>query len=395
MKSFAVVHNITTPYRVHLFRVLDEELRARDVALHVHFMTRSFGFRPADWQIGSSEMPFEHTFWPNIGPEIRGVPLYVNPGLVAHLARRPADYLMVGAPWASFTGVGVSLLGRRGVGIGWVEGNTHTPGRLGGLLGRAKRAVFERFDIWAVPGEEGRRHAALVLGRTPPDEAVAYLPNLVDERAFGSRPADPEAERRAVRSSLDVPVSHRLAVWPARLKPAKGVVEFLSRLRPSDLEGWSVLILGEGRLRPDVEGMIRDRGLGDRVRLAGTVHHERMPAIYRAADLFLLPSLKDPNPLSVVEAMHAGLPILVSERIGNYPEALEPGRNGWGVDPGDPDSVQRAIDEAFSASPERLAALGQRSREVARERWGSRSAVRRFLDSIPVPNGAGGSGDGP
>jgi glycosyltransferase involved in cell wall biosynthesis len=90
-----------------------------------------------------------------------------------------------------------------------------------------------------------------------------------------------------------------------------------------------------------------------------------------------------------VEALHSGLPILVSNRIGNYPEALREGENGWGLDPMDPESVRAAARAAFGSSPEQRAAMGERSREIGVGHWSSRPAVERFLDQVPVESAGG------
>jgi glycosyltransferase involved in cell wall biosynthesis len=385
MRSFLVVHSITSPYRIHLFRVLADELGARGVAIHVHFMDRSSAHRPRDWEAASAEIPFPHTFWRDIGPTLRGKRWYLNPGLLRTLAREKADYLMVGGPWDSLTGLGASLFARRKVGIGWSEDNTRTPGRIRGAIGAAKRAVLSRYDAVAEPGEEGHRYVRLLFRGDPPVRVVT-LPNIVDESRF--RPDGSETETAAARRELGVG-SERLALWPARLIPNKGVPEFLSHLEPSDLDGWQLVILGQGPLVPRVEEVIEARGLGERVRQVAHVERRRMPACYRAADLFVLPSLKDPNPLSVVEALHTGLPVLLSDRLGNYPEALRSGENGWGFDPSDGASVRRAVESAFGSTPDQRARMGARSRELGAKHWGSEAAIRRFLDAVPVPAGRG------
>lgn len=381
--SFVVVHSITSPYRVHLFNVLHEELEARALGLHVHFMRRRPAHRPQTWQARSRDLTFPHTFWRDIGPTVKGKTWHLNPGLVAHLARRWSDYLLVGGPWSSVTGMLVTATARRRVAIGWVEGNTRTPGRLTGPVGWFKRALLRQLDLLAVPGAEGRRFAALLAGGGRAVSTVS-LPNIVDETRF--RAARPDAgARAALRRELGVSDGHRLALWPARLIPDKGVLELVGELDAGDLEGWTIVVLGDGPLRDPVRARLAERGLGERIRLAEPVAYDRMPAIYQASDLFMLPSFRDSNPLAVVEAMHAGLPLLLSERVGNLPEALRAGENGWALDPANPASVRAAVRAAFSAAPERLKAMGARSRQIAAEQWGSRTAVRRFLHDVMGP----------
>ena len=311
MRSFVVVHNIPSPYRLHLFRVLNERLRARGVDFHVHFMAHTHHDR-RHWRVDSEDIPFSHTFWRDVGPFIRGMKWHFNPGLVVALAKQRTDYLLLGGPWTSLTGAFVSLLARRTTGIAWLEGNTQTPGRINGLALFAKRFLLSRFQFLAVPGKEGKAYTQLILSRSGTLPRIALLPNIVDESLFTPVWQDPNGDHNRIRSQLNVSRDSKLAIWPARLIPTKGTCEFLSRLTPADICGWQVVILGQGPLKNDIEKLIVVRGLKNHIRLVPYVPYALMPSIYGAADLFLLPSLADPNPLSVVEAMHAGLPLLIS-----------------------------------------------------------------------------------
>ena len=377
-KRFAVVHNIPSPYRLHMFSLLNERLRARGVEFHVHFMARSHRHRH-HWSGFSEGIPFPHTFWLNTGPIVRGRKWDFNPGLIAALSGRRTDYLMLGGLWDSLTNFALTILGRRSVGIAWCEGNTSTPGRITGAALTLKRSLLQRLQFCAVPGIEGGKYMQLLLGNASPAPKIVVLPNIVDETLFTPEGRDVEGERRQVRSTLNVAAGDSLALWPARLIPDKGVCEFLSCFDRGDFRGWTIAILGEGPLKGEISRILSERNLQERVRLIPYLPYEKMPSLYRAADLFLLPSMLDPNPLSVVEAMHAGLPILVSKRIGNFPEALRPGENGWGVDPLDEAGLRSAVIGVFSTPRSELRRMGTASREVAASVWEAQGRSMPFL----------------
>lgn len=382
-KTFVVVHNIPSPYRIHLFSVLGERLHTRGISLHVHFMARLHQDRP-HWMLENETLPFSHTFWPDVGPTVRGMRWHLNPGLVRKLRNQPCDYLLVGGLWDSFTNMLISGLAKRAVGIAWLEGNTKTTGRTGGLALAFKQLLLRRYQFVAVPGIEGRDYLQLLIPGTDSPPYTLILPNIVDERKFTPKWQTTADDRQAVYSRFNVAPQDKLAVWPARLVAAKGIVEFLSVVPSQALTGWKLLLLGEGPLKENVQNIVQSRGLEKNVVLSSYVGYDEMPKIYGAADLFLLPSISDPNPLSVVEAMFTGLPILVSDHIGNYPEAFHEGVNGWGFNPFQPDSVLAATRAAFSASREQLEDMGRQSRRIAEDFWGSINAIDRFIAGITV-----------
>ncbi|MEZ0314469.1 MAG: glycosyltransferase family 4 protein [Myxococcota bacterium] len=238
-----------------------------------------------------------------------------------------------------------------------------------------KRFILSRFDLIAVPGEDGVRFTRELLDVPQP---TVILPNLVNETLFRNATAD---DADSIRRDLGLPAEKKLALLPARLAPEKGILELLKTLEHVSLAEWRICIVGEGPLGPSIAEWLSTSRLSGFVSVIGYLPYERMPALYRAADLFVLPSLYDPNPLSVVEALHAGLPLLVSRRLGNLPEALRQGENGFSFEPDDSADALRAAKAAFEASREKLAIMGQSSLVRARF-WQTEGAVARFLDTI-------------
>lgn len=369
---FAVVHNIPSPYRAFLFERMRVILERRGISLEVHFMATGHADRRY-W--GNRELTFRHVFWPDRGVTLRAKEWHFNPGMLRHLWHRPPAYLMVGGPWDSVTGLLASFTPRVRVRIAWFEGNTRTPGRISGAARIIKKALLSSADVLAVPGSEGKRFAELFgdnAGRT------VLLPNLVDEERFAT--VD-RSKAEAFRRRVAMRAEERLAVWPARLIAAKGILPFLTNLPAGALNGWVLALIGDGPLRDAVAEIIAARGLERHVRIVEPCAYEDMPAVYQAADLFLLPSVHDPNPLSVVEAMHSGLPLLISDRLGNYPEAFD-GTNGWVLDPSDASSVRAAASAAFGASREESRRRGDRSKSLAAAFWGTEVSLQRFIATV-------------
>jgi len=381
-QTMTIVHCTPTPYRVHLFGALSRHLTNRGWHLHVHFLAATSSGRP-HW-LCPERIPFAHTFWQSHSLSQRARGVRVHPRLLLHLRSKPPDALYVWAPYDTLGSLLLSGFAPGGVRLCHIEPNTRTPGAMRGPRHYLKLWALRRYRYVVVPGIEGHRWLDLVFGPQGSRPESLTLPNLVDELRFRPRWDLSDDERSAARERLGVPEGKRMALWPARLIPEKGVPEFLGCVEARWLQDWLLVILGEGPLLSRVQHAISESGLNDHVRLVPPLAYEDMPSLYAAADLFVLPSLDDPCPLSVVEASHCGLPLLLSDRVGNYPEGLEPGVNGWGLDPGDPASVRASAEAAFTASSNGLDRMGRASHSRAQQHWTTDTCVRGFLDALGI-----------
>jgi glycosyltransferase involved in cell wall biosynthesis len=135
-------------------------------------------------------------------------------------------------------------------------------------------------------------------------------------------------------------------VFLGRITLQKGVdtlVEAAAQLRAP---GVQVVLVGDGPARERIERRIRQLRIGDRVHIAGFIAHERVPAVLAAADVLVLPSVYEELGTVLVEALHAGLPV-VAARVGGIPAVVEDGVTGLLVAPRDPGALAAAIDRVL------------------------------------------------
>lgn len=125
--------------------------------------------------------------------------------------------------------------------------------------------------------------------------------------------------RQAARDQFDLPADAKLMLAVGRLHEQKNYPYLLSVLRGVD--DVMLAIAGDGDLRPQLETMVDDYGLTHRVRFLGNVARSGIPDLLRAADVFVQPSLFEGQSNSLIEALHEGLPVLVSD-IPEQREAL-------------------------------------------------------------------------
>lgn len=128
--------------------------------------------------------------------------------------------------------------------------------------------------------------------------------------------------------------------------------------------GWDLrlVMLGDGRLRPELQRLAHSEGVGDRVELPGHVSPPEVFGRLRESDLFLLPSRTEGLPRALLEAMALALPCIGAD-VGGIPELLPPNDR---VCPGDVDALAGKIIEVLQ-SPERMAEMSARNLIKARE----------------------------
>jgi len=275
-----------------------------------------------------------------------------------------------------------------GVTCAWCEGNARRPGRLDGILGKIKRFALGGFDFVAVPGVQGARYIALhqaMTGRKMP--GCISLPNLVDERLFNVQDMKMQSHKSKGaayewRRKFGCAPHTKLCIVPSRFDPVKGVIELLSCLKPEMLADWRIVIAGDGPLRAEGERLIHERNLAGLVVINGFVSYEEMPALYAAADLLMLPSLQDQNPLAVVEALHSGLPIAESDQAGNVDEAVTEGKNGWVLPVRDKDRFLEVLRDVFATPRDKLKEMGLCSLQENAQFWNTEKVVRKFMDEM-------------
>lgn len=192
--------------------------------------------------------------------------------------------------------------------------------------------------------------------------------------------------RQRLRQELGIPEAVVLCFTAARLEHVKGHQHLLSAIAQlRSTPSWSELHFvwaGEGGLRPELEEQIVAMEVGDRVHLLG--QRWDIPDWFDAADLFILPSSVEGMPLSIMEAMAKGVPVMASA-VSGIPEEL--GDTGILLPPPDQDAeamVQALVQgiTAWATDPSERAEQGERSRQRANTMFRQQRMVDETLSVI-------------
>jgi glycosyltransferase involved in cell wall biosynthesis len=124
------------------------------------------------------------------------------------------------------------------------------------------------------------------------------------------------------------------------------------------------------------------------VRVHGRCPVEEVHRHYERADIFCLPTRREPFGIAFVEALHHGLPV-VATRIGAVPDLVEHGENGYLVEVGDVDAIATCLDRLL-ADPALRRRMGAAGRERARARYTWPAVARRMIDEISSALGTPG-----
>ena len=118
---------------------------------------------------------------------------------------------------------------------------------------------------------------------------------------------------------------------------------------------------GDGEVE-QVSGLLREKGLMHRVGHLGWCSKDELRALLARSMVYILPSYHEGLPMSLLEAMYAGLPC-VATNVDGIPEAIRSGSNGILVEPGDPAQISAALLRLVRSPGERMA-LGEAARHT-------------------------------
>ncbi len=278
-----------------------------------------------------------------------GVDLRYIPRLARHLARIRPDILHLHNPTAFFYGTLAGKLARVPRIIYTEHGRDWASSKRNKYLHRVLGRLVNRI---VVVSESGR---AVLQAEGVPGWRIATIHNGIDAARFliGE-------DRWGMRARLGFDCEQRLLGIVARLDPIKNHASLL-RAMPQVIQAYpdaTLLIVGDGPLRADLERQASELGLGRHVRFLGT--RDDVPELLVALDVVVLCSFSEGLSLTLLEEGAAGLPA-VATSVGGNPEIVEDGQTGLLVPVGDEEALARAI-ISLLADPERAHAIGQAAR---------------------------------
>jgi glycosyltransferase involved in cell wall biosynthesis len=195
-----------------------------------------------------------------------------------------------------------------------------------------------------------------------PADRITVVPNGIDA---GPRPAP--SDRAAARRRLGLSPDHLVVGTIARLNPVKDLGTLIRAFADFRriAENATLVIIGDGEERAQLESAVRDAALADDVLFLGERDDAR--ALLPAFDVFANSSISEGVSLTILEAMAAELPV-VATRVGGTPEVIEDGLTGLLVPARNPQALARALAH-LSRGVDARRTLGARARTAVEQRF--------------------------
>jgi glycosyltransferase involved in cell wall biosynthesis len=245
-----------------------------------------------------------------------------------------------------------------------------SPERVGRLRGLIERLVLARgVDTYLAVSDDERRR--LIDLRGIPEHKARVLHN-------GITATSPTPDRD-VRGDLGIPADAPVVITVGVHRPEKAFDHLICAMTTvrERVPGVRLVLVGDGMMRAELEALTAQLGLEDTVVFAGS--RSDVPDLLEAADVAVNSSVREGSPLSVLEYMEAGLPVVAS-LVGGLPDIVVDGVTGVLVPPGDEVVLGDTLAELL-LDPDRARAMGERGRERRRAEF-DLSTVARHLEEL-------------
>jgi glycosyltransferase involved in cell wall biosynthesis len=201
---------------------------------------------------------------------------------------------------------------------------------------------------------------------------IQVIENGIDLKCYG-----PSHDRDRLRLRLGLDPLRRYIANVARFHPVKGQAMLLRAFAKvaAARDDVDLLLIGDGPLRPELEALVHQFRMEQRVRFLGV--RADVPDLLQAVDLFALTSLSEAASLTLLEAMASSLPVVVTE-VGGNPEIVRHGLEGLLVPRGDAEATAAALLRLLD-NPAAAAAMGAAGRARVETRYRLEQTIDNYF----------------
>lgn len=218
------------------------------------------------------------------------------------------------------------------------------------------RSVLRSSDVLIALSSQWKTDLARISAH--PDIRILYNPTILKKPVYDAPPSE----------TVNF-------LFMGRLGQRKGVYDIIESARKLASDNIKIRLYGDGEIE-NIRQMVSVNGVQDKVAVCGWIDGSHKDQTYREANVLLLPSYHEGLPISILEAMAYGLPVLATD-VGGISEAVKDGVNGFLIQPGECEKLAERIEE-LAVSPELRRTMGQRGYELAMEKFALPVIIRQL-----------------
>lgn len=238
----------------------------------------------------------------------------------------------------------------------------------GRIMTRVKRFVLKHSDV-VCPNSNATMEACKKIY----DREYVIVPMGIYMDQFIEKPPATSIQKKHSLNEFTV-------LFVGRLAEVKGVKYLLEAARILKEEGSSfkVLVVGDGPLKSEFEKYIKDNQLSSRVELVGWVASDQLNDYYSVADVFVGPSLSEPQGLVFCEALATGTPVIAT-KVGGIVDIVQEGKTGYLVSPGSSSEIAKELDQMIK-NPKQTKKMAAAARPSVESRFSWDSTIKRYSE---------------
>jgi glycosyltransferase involved in cell wall biosynthesis len=208
-------------------------------------------------------------------------------------------------------------------------------------------------------------------------EKIHVIYNGVDINKF-----KPRANKTKLKRDFGLEEKQKTVLFVGRLYHRKGLETLLHSIPPvlqefSDVK-YAISGTGFKEKEESLQKLAKELDIEEHVTFLGYVPDKKLPFLYAASDVFVLPAIYENFPFAILEAQASGLPV-ISTKVGGIPEFLADNKNGFLIEPGDSTQLTRRV-LALLQDPKLAKEMGERGRKLIEEKLSWRLITKQVGD---------------
>lgn len=340
--------NILTPYRIYFFDILNNICEKNNVFFKVLVMAETEIGR--NWTYEKYKRNYT-LLLSNKTLKFKNIEIHFNKNLLNYIKKFNPTHIVCAGSYLC-PGVKIILSNKQKLNYKvyfWSESHLNETRKYSLIKLKVRdiirNYIYKKFDgFWYA----GKQSLKFIKKYANENFDSIFIPNLVNNNIFDyHNTLENDIKKMIKKYSLE---DRKLTfICPARLIPVKGIDKFLKAIANNhNRKNITIIIPGEGFLKEQIMKIADTYGID--VRILGYLNQNELSILYSIADVFLMPSISDANPLTCIEALWEGLPLLVSKNVGNYPEVISEGKNGFVFDYSNVKELESIIDNFLNWS---------------------------------------------